>query len=283
MEIEITKTSPSFFRFSSSDVSEINEQIRVLEPESFHPHSLFDSSVKLTNAKILLALDSLTIGIFRKCRQMVQNEENGIKKRNNYSLSGSSSGSKESIWTEDDFENDAEARENLFNFILANPKLSEDVKSLAKWSLQLRQDFLSVFQLHAEDFKAAKETLRSASVSRITNPHIHRRGFKAPPPRGQLKYELSAKPSYNATMDPEGIIRSYEIGFLVPVLKTVSNFLTEALRNLILENIENKWNVKFPKRIWGYKINLRFLAAYPNIFFIILCWMILKIVFKIIF
>lgn len=279
MEIDITKTSSSFIRFSSSDVSEINEQIRVLEPESFHPHSLFDSTVKLTTAKILLALDSLTIGIFRRCRQMVQNEENGIKKRKSFS----SSGSKESIWTEDDFENDAEAREKLFNFILETPKLSEDVKSLAKWSLQLRQDFLSVFQLHAEDFQAAKEALRSASVSRISNPHIYRRGIKAPLPRAQLNYKLSAKPSYNATIDPEGIVRSYEIGFLVPVLKTVSNFLTEVLRNLILENIENKWNVKFPKRIWGYKINLRFLAAYPNIFFIILFWMILKIIFKIIF
>jgi hypothetical protein len=278
VEIEFTKTSSSFIRFSSSDASEINEQLRVLEPESFHPHSLFDSTVKLSTAKILLALDSLTIGIFRKCRQMAQSGENGIKK----SLSRSES-SKESIWTEDDFENDAEARETLFNFILGSPKLSEDVKSLAKWSLQLRQDFLSVFQLNADDFKAAKETLRSASVSRIINPDIRRRGIKAPLPRAQLKYKLSAKPSYNAKNDPEGILRSYEIGFLVPVLKIASNLLTEALRNLILENIENKWNVKFPKRIWDHKINLRFLAAYPNIFFIILCWMVLKIVFKIIF
>lgn len=222
-----------------------------------------------------MALDSLTVEIFRKCRQMVQNDQIGIKK--------SFSRSSETIWNDDDFENDTDAREKLFNFILESPKLSEDLKSLAKWSLQLRQDFLSVFQLNADDFKNAKETLRSANVSRVTNPYIRRKGIKAPLPRAQLKYKLTAKPSYNAAVDPEGIIRSYEIGFLVPILKTASKLLTEALRNLILENIENKWNVKFPKRIWDYKINLRFLAAYPNILFIILCWMILKIVFKIIF
>ncbi len=224
-----------------------------------------------------MALDTLTIGIFRKCRQMVQSEELTNK---NFSRSSSSI---DSVGGEDDFENDTEARESLFNFILESSKLSEDVKSLAKWSLQLRQDFLSVFQLHADDFKSAKEALRTSSLSRATNPLIRRRGIKVPLPSAQLKYKLSAKPSYNATIDPEGIIRSYEIGFLVPVLKALSNILTVGLRSFVLENIENKWNVKFPRRIWDYKINLRFLAAYPNIFFIILCWMVLKIVLKIFF
>lgn len=208
---------------------------------------------------------------------MVQNEEIVHKKFLR------SSSSIDSVVGEDDFENDAEARENLFNFILESSKLSEDVKNLAKWSLQLRQDFLSVFQLHADDFKYAKAALRSSSLSRTANPLIRRRGIKVPLPSAQLKYKLSAKPSYNATIDPEGIIRSYEIGFLVPVLKTLSNILTEGLRSFVLESIENKWNVKFPRRIWDYKINLRFLAAYPNIFFLILCWMVLKIVFKILF
>ena len=273
----MTKTLSSFIKFSSSDVADINEQVRVLEPESFRPHSLFDSTVKLTTAKILLALDSLTIGIFRRCRQMIQNEENGLNKNFNRSGSG------QSIWDDEDFENDTETREKLFNFILENSKISENVKSLAKWSLQLRQDFLSVFQLNSDDFKAAKDVLRSTSLARVTNSHIIRRGIKAPTPRAQMKYKLTAKSSHNAAIDPEGIIRSYEIGFLVPILKTFSSFLTELLRSFILENIENKWNVKFPQRIWEYKFNLRFLAAYPNIFFIILCWMLLKIIFKIIF
>ena len=150
VEIELIKSS-SFIRFPSSDASEINEQLRILEPESFHPHSLFDSKQKLTISKIILALDSLTIGLFRKCRQNALSAE---------SLNGSNfdkrSASSSSIFEAEDFENDAETRESLFNFILENPKLSVEVKSLAKWSLQVRQDFLSVFQLHAEDFTAAK-------------------------------------------------------------------------------------------------------------------------------
>lgn len=270
----MAKSSSSFIRFASSDVSEINEQLRILEPESFHPHSLFDAKTKVTTAKILLALDSLTVSIFRKCRQMVQTQSGANGK---FSRSFSSE-SVESL--ADDFENDTEAREALFNFILESPKLSEDVKSLAKWSLQLRQDFLSVFQLNADDFKTAKESLRTASVSKSMNPQMRHRGIKIPLPRAQLKYKMNAKAS---AIDPNGLVRSYEIGFLVPILAALSNILNEALKSLVLENIENKWNVKFPKRIWNLKINLRFLAAYPNIFFIILCWMVLKIVMKLVF
>ena len=272
LEIELTKSSSSFIRFPNSEISSINEQLRILEPETFKPNSLFDSKVKLTNAKILLALDNLTIGIFRKLRQFTFSNSNGLTK----SFSTDS-------FTEDEFENETEARETLFNFILESPKLSDDVKSLAKWSLQLRQDFITIFQLNADDFKAAKEALRSASLSKISNPQLHGRSIKAPQPRAQLKYKLSAKPSHTAVNDPEGLIRSYEIGLLVPILRSLSSFLTDTFRALILENIENKWNVKLPKRIWNLKINLRFLAAYPNIFFIILCWMIMRIISKIFF
>jgi len=276
VEIELIKSS-SFIRFPSSDASEINEQLRILEPESFHPHSLFDSKQKLTISKIILALDSLTIGLFRKCRQNALSE----------SLNGSNfdkrSASSSSIFGDEDFENDAETRESLFNFILENPKLSVEVKSLAKWSLQVRQDFLSVFQLHADDFKPAKEALKASSDSKVSNPHIRFRGLKAPLPKSQLKYKLSVKPSSNTSNDLDGIIKSYEIAPLVPILRSVSNLLTEAMRSLVLENIENKWNVKLPNRIWEIKINLRFFAAYPNIFFTILSWMILKIVLKFIF
>lgn len=281
LEIELTKSSSSFIRFSSSEVSQINEQLRILEPESFHPHSLFDSNVKLLSAKILLALDSLSIGIFRKFRQLIQSEEYkddkfGKSYRFSYSLESINNDS-------DDFDNETEDRQNLFNFILESSKVTEDVKSLAKWSLQLRQDFSSIFQLNADDFKLAKESLRSSSIIRKSNPQIRSRGIKAPQPKAQLKYKLNAKPSYNASINPEGIIRSYEIGPLVPVLRTFSKILTNLLRSVILENIENKWNVKLPNRIWSWEINLRFLAAYPNIFFIILCWMVLRIVIKLIF
>ena len=267
IEIELAKSSSSFIRFPNSEISSINEQLRILEPEKFKPHSLFDSQVKFTTAKILLALDNLTIGIFRKYRQFT------------FSQGSFSTDS----FTDDDFENETEARETLFNFILESPKLSNDVKSLAKWSLQLRQDFITIFQLNADDFKVAKESLKSASLSKHSNPHLRRRGIKAPQPRAQLKHKLSAKPSYNAVNDPDGIIRSYEIAPLVPILRSLSSFLTDAFKALILENIENKWNVKLPKRIWNLKINLRFLAAYPNIFFIFLCWMVMRIISKIFF
>ena len=73
-----------------------------------------------------------------------------------------------------------------------------------------------------------------------SNPHLRRRGIKAPQPRAQLKHKLSAKPSYNAVNDPDGIIRSYEIAPLVPILRSLSSFLTDAFKALILENIENK-------------------------------------------
>lgn len=274
VEIEMVKYSSSFIRFGSSEVSEINEQLRVLEPESFHSHSLFDAKVKFTTAKILLALDLLTVAIFRKCRQMVQAQQSGANTKFARGFSN------DSIESSDEFENDPETREALFNFILESSKLPEDVKSLAKWSLQLRQDFLSVFQLTADDFKAAKESLRSSSVSKSLSPHMRHRGIKTPLPRAQLKYKLNVKPS---SIDPRGLVRSYEIGFLIPILKALSSILNEALKSFILENIENKWNVKLPKRIWDLKINLRFLAAYPNIFFIILCWMVLKIVLKMVF
>lgn len=271
LEIDIMKSSSTFIRFPNSEISSINEQLRILEPETFKPISLFDSQVKLVSSKILLALDTLTIGIFRKFRQLTFG--GGITK--SFSIDS---------FTEDDFENETEAREALFNFILESPKLSNEVKSLAKWSLQLRQDFISIFQLNADDFKAAKEALRSSSASKnANNPNLRHRGIKAPQPHAQLKHKLSAKASYSAVNDPEGIIRSYEIGPLVVILRSLSSFLTDTFKTLILENIENKWNVKLPKRVWNLKINLRFLAAYPNILFILLCWMVLRIITKIFF
>lgn len=264
LEIDLTKSSSSFIRFPNSEITSIKEQLRVLEPETFNPSSLFDSKIKLTCSKILLALDNLTIGIFRKYRHV---------------LLGEGMSSSDPIFDEDESETDA--RESLFNFILESPKLSESVKSLAKWSLQLRQDFILIFQLNADDFKNAKDALKSSSnSSKSPNPQLNFRGIKAPQPRAQLKYKLSVKPSSSAINDPEGIIRSYEIAPLVPILRSISTFLTDSFKTLILENVENKWNVKFPKRIWDLKINLRFLAAYPNIFFIILCLMIVRIVLK---
>ena len=270
LEIEMTKFSSSFIRFPNSEISSINDQLRILEPETFKPHSLFDSQVKLTCAKLLLALDNLTVGVFRKYRQLTFS--NGLTK-----ISSIDS------FTEDDFENETEARETLFNFILQSAKLSEEVKSLAKWSLQLRQDFITIFQLSADDFKAAKEALKLASLTKNSGNLLRRRGIKAPQPRAQLRYKLSARPSHSAADDPEGIIRSYEIGPLVPLLRSLSSFLTDTFKGVILENIESKWNVKLPKRIWSLKINLRFLAAYPNIFFLILCWMIVRIIMKMVF
>lgn len=279
VEIELIKSS-SFIRFPSSDAAQINDQLRILEPESFHPRSLFDSNQKLTICKIILMLDQLTLGIFRKCRELALSED--IARNGNNKLIDRSASSA-SLVDGEDFENDSETRESIFNFILESPKMSVEIKSLAKWSLQVRQDFLTVFQLHADDFKAAKDILKSSNDAKVASPSLRFRGLKAPLPKSQLKYKMSAKPSFNAANDLDGIIRSYEIGFLVPILRTISNLLTETLRSVILENIENKWNVKLPNRIWKFRINLRFFAAYPNIFFIILSLMVLKIVFKIIF
>lgn len=256
----------SSVRFASSDVSEINEQLRILEPESFRPHSLFDAKTKLVTAKVLLILDNLVVNILRKCRRQafMQSQENLSRDREE----------------EEDFENDIEARESLFNFILETSTCSENVKSLAKWSLQLKQDFLSVFQLNADDFKAAKDAIKSVAKTSMS-PALRQRGIRINPPQNLLKYKLAAKPNFDALSDPEGIVRSYEIGPLIPILRSISNLLTQSLHSLVLETIENKWNVKFPQRIWSFRFNLRFLAAYPNIFFIVLCWMVFKIVIKI--
>ena len=281
LENDLAKTQSSFIRFGSSETSQINDQLRILEPESFLPKSLFESNIKLIISKIKSALDSLTISIFRKYRQLFQ-IEGSIG--NNSKFGKSSRILFENCFDSDDFESktqtEIETSENLFNFILESPKVPENAKSLAKWSLQLGQDFSTIFQLNSDDFKSAKESLRAANLLRAaSNPHSRFKGIKAPQPRSQLKYKLSVKPSAG----PNGLIRSYEIGFLVQILEIVSKWLTNFLKKFVLEKIENKWNVKLPNRIWNFKINLRFLAAYPNIFFVILCWMVLRIIIKFIY
>ena len=276
MEIEVEGLKLSnFIRFPSVEVSEISEQLRILEPESFRPRSLFDSALKLSICKIILALDTLNVGIFRKFRQQFNSLSNNNKKdKLNFSFSRSS----DSLNFENDFENESEARESLYNFVLENPKISVELKSLAKWTLQLRQDFSSVFKLQVEDFKNAKEALRNSLRPSISQPcQLKLRGIKGPLPRAQLKYKLSINPS---TFDSDGLIRSYEFGPLVPILRNVSIFLTNLTKTLIFERIENHWNVKLPPRIWDFKFNLRFFAAYPNILFILLIWMLLRILIK---
>lgn len=169
----------------------------------------------------------------------------------------------------------------MYNFVLENPKISDELKSLAKWSLQLRQDFSSIFHLNTEDFKIAKEALKNnlrLPISQLSQ--VRSRGIKGSLPRAQLKYKLSITPSNN---DSDELIRSYEFGPLVPILRNLSNFLTNLTKSLILERIENQWNVKLPRRIWDFKFNLRFFAAYPNILFCLLIWMILRILIKFIF
>lgn len=255
---------PGFLKWSSGEAADTANQLRILEPESFKPVALFGSRTRHVLCTVLATLDSLTVAIFRRHQTALkdpsysENEEDG---------------------------NDDASQERLFGFILTDGRVPEGVKTLAKWTLQLREDMLSVFELQTEDFVAAAADRDKRPLATRDNEKKHavfrRRMLNPPAPKMQLQYKLAARPPVAEPSDL--LIRSYEAAILVHLLQSLSSLLTGAMRVYVFAPFERRCRVKLPRRIWEAQINLRFFAAYPNILFTVLTCVMVRLLWGVVF
>lgn len=212
---------------------ELQAQLRVLEPETFKPEALFGSSIRGVLVELVLNMTSLVQNVLKAY---------GVE--------------------------EGDANTSVLNSALESPSLPQNIKSLLKWTLQVRQDFSTVFGLSAQEYRE----------SGLPKPVLRQRRSDLLRPlsmKAHLKYKLASR---NASVR-NSLIRSYESGFLVRVLAYISGWITRLLREQLFARIEEKWNVRLPERVWRMEVSLRFFAAYPNLVFCVLVWVAIKIFF----
>lgn len=215
--------------------SELQAQLRILEPETYKPEALFGSGMRSVLIELVLNMTQLVENI---CKSF------GVE--------------------------EVDANSSILTVALDTPSLPQNIKSLLKWTLQVRQDFSTVFGLTAQEYRE----------SSLPKPILRQRRSDLLRPlsmKAHLKYKMAAK---NTTIrDSSGLIRSYESALLVRVLAWISAWITRLLREQLFTRIEEKWNVKLPERVWNMEVSLRFFAAYPNLVFCAMVWVAIKIFF----
>ncbi len=242
LESEVSK-SHSFIRFSSSIGAELQQQLRILEPETFKTKPLFNAEMRGTLVRIVICMESLVVSVLKRYQKPVEADaEEPVAVLTN---------------------------RELFSQILENSQVPQSVKSLAKWTLQVREDFCVVFGLKGEEL-----------VQPANKPlplWTGRKGRWMPlNAKAHLKHKMSAKGDIK-----DDVIRSYESALLVSVMKALSRQLTSLMRSCLLKPVEEHWNVRLPRIIWGAEINLRVFAAYPNLIFCVLIAVVARIALKI--
>ena len=240
LEGEVAKSS-GFLRFSSSTGAELQQQLRVLEPETFKATPLFCAEMRGTLVRMVVCMEALVGSVLRRYQKPIEADEAV----------------------------EALSNRELFAQVLENSQVPQGVKSLAKWTLQVREDFCAVFALKAEELVQTSRPL----------PLLKGRKGRWMPlnPKAHLKHKMSVKGEIS-----DEVIRSYESALLVAVMKTLSRKLTALLRACLLKPIEEHWNVRLPQMFWEAEINLRFFAAYQNLIFCVIVAFLIKIIWKII-
>lgn len=245
LEIEVAKSS-SFMRFSSPTAAELQQQLRVLEPETFKATQIFGSEMIDSLIRMLSCMEALVLSILKRFQQVQHDDEIGDSAP---------------VLT----------KRELFTQVLENSQVPQNVKSLAKWTLQVENDFAVVFGLKTEDCTVpASKPL----------PMLRRKNCWMPQDaKTHLRHKMTAKAQLPGLANDD-VVRSYESAILVALMKLLSRHLTVLIRSYVFKPIEERWNVRIPKMFWEMEVNLRFFAAYPNLLFSIVVFMVARIILK---
>lgn len=253
LEADLFK-SVGMMQMTLSEVTEIKNQLRILEPESFRPVGLFDAAQKASLKRMLSAMDALLLGVFGKLHAANLERQSFLD-------------------SDEDLRRVQDSRQELYAFVRDSPDVPQNVKSLASWSLELHEQVAAVFGVSA--------VVEEKPLPKASSFEPRRRSGPNPmTPRDQIRFKLSARSRNSVEKHP---IRSYELAFLVPLLEIAAAFLTRQLHLLLFNPIESKWNVKLPPSFWAWKVNLRFFAAYPNLIFCLLVLIAVRVVIKLTF
>lgn len=140
--------------------------------------------------------------------------------------------------------------------------------------MQCEEELCAIFGIKENDFEdfstRFEESRRMQAI--IPNVSLRRRTIPAPLPDERVALKKQATKTATEAVD---LVKSYESAFLVQLTEWISTTFNERYSIFITDR-------ELPGFIKNIRINLRFLAAYPNIIFMVVFYFAIRIIFSVV-